>query len=734
MAKSYSFMRLKNDAVVFGCLLVLSGLLLNKWSLERIFAPDEHISSGVSTALIVVFELCLLLAGLWLLLKRPVLTIPVLLRRTVVLGLAAGVLLGSYGSMKAMGVIDPHRDARNAWKTMVASEELIFDLTPQFKALAASLNNLKFPDHLSQDFFEAQVAVIDLTAADPAPKVQQIEKTGIESPGQVTVTHRTAADAAPKVQQIENTGIEVPDWKVATEGRTESAANLQLWRRFLDRVEYVNFPWTEFKAAKAKFLNEERDRFEINLLFQGVGRLKSGGWVWVKANNEVRWKKQPQASAKEPAKWKIYEWRTVRFSTMERSELLFGEVLDVVLSPDVAAQAKRSIHEELRLASILDKDKKSFKAPHKHFTIESLDRHPGIAVVDLDRDGFDDIYFLADYGKNMFFRNRGDGTFEEIASKLGLDLDGQSSSAIFADFDNDGHLDVFIGRTLSRSVYLRWENGRFVDRSASISKGPLPFLVSSVSAADYDGDGLLDVYFATYAAMTMGGDIMTKFEPDVLTDYLPQEDIVEMQRLISKTDNPWTNRPGPPNVLLRNLGGGSFEVVKDTPLRVFKNTFQATWGDFDGDGKPDLFLANDYSRPTLFRNLGAGKFAEVTEEMGLANARFGMGATWGDYDNDGRMDLYMAAMSSKAGRRILAQLPNADPRFAVLAAGNVLYRNLPTRLEKTSGPAAPMLTVEQSGWDWGAQFVDLNNDGWLDIFSLSGYYTAPKQVETDFDI
>ena len=683
----------------------MMALALNKWSIERIFAPDEHIYSGASTASIVVFELCLFLAGLWLLLRRPALTIPVFLRRTAVIGLAGGILLGIYGSLKATGVIDPHREARKAWTAMVASEELIFDLTPQFKALAASLNNLRFPDHLSHDLFEGQVTVIDLTAAGTAPKIHQIA----------------------------NTGIEVPDWKVTTEGRTELLAKLQLWRPFMDRIEYVNFPWTEFKAAKAKFLDEERDRFEINLVFQGVGRLKSGGWVWVKTNNEVRWKKQPPASVKEPAKWKIYEWRTVKFSTMERNELLFGDVLDAALGPDVAARARRSIHEELRLASVLDKERKSFKAPHKHFTLESLDRHPGIAVVDLDRDGFDDIYFLADYGKNMFFRNRGDGTFEEIASKLGLDLDGQSSAAIFADFDNDGHLDVFLGRTLSRSVYLHWENGRFVDRSAWISSGPLPYFASSVSAADYDGDGLLDVYIATYASRMAYWE-HNEFNPDVFTSYLPQEDIVELQRLMSKVDNPYANLAGPPNVLLKNLGGGRFEVVKDSSLRVFRNTFQATWSDFDRDGKPDVFLANDFSQPTLFRNLGAGKFADVTGEMGLANARFGMGATWGDYDNDGRLDLYVSAMSSKAGRRIIAQLPNVDPRFAVMAAGNAMYRNLPNRLEKTSGAAAPTLAVEQSGWDWGAQFVDLNNDGWLDIFSLSGYYTAPKQVETDFDL
>ena len=143
-----------DGALPLGVLLVLTAVAVNKWSLERIFSPDEHISSGISIAVIAVFELCLFVAGLWLLSKRPALPIPVLLRRTVAIGLAGGVLIGIYGGLKATGIIDPYREQRNAWTTMAASEELIFELTPQFKVLAASLNNLKFPDHLSQHLFD----------------------------------------------------------------------------------------------------------------------------------------------------------------------------------------------------------------------------------------------------------------------------------------------------------------------------------------------------------------------------------------------------------------------------------------------------------------------------------------------------------------------------------------------------------------------------------------------------
>lgn len=613
------------------------------------------------------------------------------------------LLLLHSGAGLAEDVIDSLGVPSKAWNAMVSSEELIFALTPQFKAFAASLNNLSFPDHLSRRYFDAEVTVLDVNGRE------------VDS------------------RNISDVGIEAPNWNIASGVRTDSLRDLQLWRPFIDQLDYVNFPWTEFKVVKAQFLDEDRTRFEANLAFQAVGRLKSGKWVWLKVNNTVRWRRQLTSEEGGAEQWKIYDWRTTRFSTMERAKLLFEEVLDIVVDRDTAGRAKRSILEELRLDYLLSKDKKEFQPPHKHFSPIAHDRHPGIAVADVDGDGFDDIYYLVDYGKNMLFRNRGDGTFEEVAEKFGLDLDGNSSSAIFADFDNDGHLDVFIGRTLARSVYMHWENGRYVDRSEWVAGEGLPYFVSSVSAADYDGDGLLDVYFATYAA-SIATEVGSAFNPAVFEGFLSGRDIAHLNRLMKEMDSPYTGLPGPPNVLVRNSGEAKFQVVEESPLRVFKNTYQATWGDFDGDGKPDLFLANDFNTPTLFRNLGGGEFVDVTKSMGLYESRFGMGASWGDYDNDGRIDLYVSAMSSKAGRRIIGQLPNVNSRLAAMAAGNALYRNLPGHFERTSGAAPPKLEVEQSGWDWAGQFVDLNNDGWLDIFSLSGYYSAPKQVETDFDI
>jgi len=193
--------------------------------------------------------------------------------------------------------------------------------------------------------------------------------------------------------------------------------------------------------------------------------------------------------------------------------------------------------------------------------------------------------------------------------------------------------------------------------------------------------------------------------------------------------------PGPPNVLLRNLGGGRFEPVEEAhPLRSFLNTYQATWSDYDADGDPDVYLAHDFSPNQLFRNEGDGRFSDVTGATGTADIGFGMGVSWGDYDRDRRFDLYVTNMYSKAGKRITDFFDALDPAYAKMARGNTLFRNEGERFDPVSGVGDASLQVEVAGWSWGAQFGDLDNDGFEDLYALSGYYTAPPEVESEVDI
>lgn len=706
---------LKSVRVSLGVLLVLMALSFNKWFIERLWAPDGDISSIFIICVIVLLQICGMVFGLWLLFRRADLSVPPATSRVAVFGLAAGVLFSGYGNLKVLD--DLKLD--EVWRTVNESEELILSLTLKLNGLNKSVMNLKFPDHESNKLFDNRVLVVDLAE---------------EGPPQFYDEFFPAISAG------------IRSWPIAREARLSSLQEGSIWHPFLDRVAY--FEHAKFKIKKGHFLNEQHDDYETLMLFAGTALMKSGQVNSIKSVQTVRWKKKPDAGEDTTAIWQIYDWRTDSLKTIETDRKLFTEVLDnVVVDTSDLAHARDSIHERLVIQSVLDKE--NFKKPHKAFISRALSRHPGLAVVDVDRDGFDDLYVMARWGENMLFRNRGDGTFEEIAGEIGLNIKDHTSSAIFADFDNDGDADVFLGRTLARSAYLVNENGRFVDRSDSMVDDLLPYLVSSISAVDYNADGLLDIYISTYENIMVRQYLASRkdtgkrqlsdtlpTEDLPLGEYLPREDAEQLYQLLyySEEWRPFTNHYGPPNVLLRNAGNGRFEIEKESTLSaVFRQTFQSTWADFDNDGDPDVYITNDFGPNNLFRNDGKGGFVEVTSETGTADVGFGMGATWGDYNNDGSQDLYVTNMYSKAGRRITAQIPGLPPHLSQAARGNSLFRQVSGRFERVSGLMPPALLVEEGGWGWGSQFVDVDNDGYLDIYATSGHYTAPKEIAIPFD-
>ncbi len=161
-------------------------------------------------------------------------------------------------------------------------------------------------------------------------------------------------------------------------------------------------------------------------------------------------------------------------------------------------------------------------------------------------------------------------------------------------------------------------------------------------------------------------------------------------------------------------------------------SYACSWEDFDRDGDPDLYVANDFGRNTLYRNdfEGQGKavrFTEVAAESGVTDLAAGMSASWGDFDNDGLADLHVSNMFSSAGNRISESarfLPDHDATtrdvFRRHARGNSLFRNLGSaKFADVSADAG----ITLGRWAWGSQFVDLNNDGWKDIVVANGFIT-----------
>ncbi len=617
------------------------------------------------------------------------------------------------------------RQAERTIDRVVHSEELILQLTPQLAKLATSVMNLNLPESTSLELFGPAVEIWDVL-----PPTEQSPR-----------------------KRLPTIGAENVEWPRAEASQRIEKPELTLWRPLLDRVRYFEF--ARFYFVKAEFTDDSLNLWRAQVGFEGLARTREETWCWIKGRQFVTWRKADAAPPDGPplpkvlnqGRWEIVAWQTEQLATYESAHKVYREVTPgIVADPAVRRRLRESPHDQA-ISEIVAAKEPTF--PTKWFDNQAFDRHPGVSVVDLDHDGWDDLYLMDQWGKNLLLRNQGDGTFVETAGAHGLDIDSHCSSAIFADMDNDGDSDLFLGRTLERSQYLVNEAGTFVDRSEQLCGAPLPYLVSSLAAADFNLDGLLDVYISTYAANSVMMDLDEQFRrhaanhvdgsqaiETLLADFLPRDQAVELWRRTSQLGEHgfFTNRFGPPNILLANRGG-RFEPVPDATVAIWRNTYQSTWGDFDDDGDPDLYAANDHSPNNLFRNNGDGTFTDVTADTKTADIGFGMGASWGDYDNDGKQDLYVSNMFSKAGQRITGQLQGivgADVRK--MAGGNSLFRNEAKCFEKVSGVDAPALQVEAAGWSWGGQFVDVDNDGYLDLFVTSGYYTAPAAIALPLDL
>jgi enediyne biosynthesis protein E4 len=328
-----------------------------------------------------------------------------------------------------------------------------------------------------------------------------------------------------------------------------------------------------------------------------------------------------------------------------------------------------------------------------------------VSVVDVDRDGLPDLYVTnsKEGSKNKLFRNRGDGTFEDVADRLGLaDLNhadtGVSMGAVWGDYDNDGYEDVFLYRW-GRPELFHNDRGQRFTRVTETAGLPAWANVNTAVWLDFDRDGQLDLF--------VGG-------------YYPES--VNLWKLADTRMMPesfeYANNGGR-KYLFRNLGGGRFEEVSaKAGLTSRRWALAAVAADLRGTGYPDLFVANDYGVSELFAN-DHGKFREIGREAGVGySPKSGMNASVGDILNQGRYAIYVSNISEEG---ILLQGNNL---WVASAADDGIphYENL-----------ARSMGVELGGWSFGAQFADLNNDGFLDLYVANGYVSASKQASYWYD-
>lgn len=590
---------------------------------------------------------------------------------------------------------------------LVTAEETHLALTRKLRGLSQALLDLRLPGPTAEgtNLFAPSVAVVDLEPVTDS-----------------TVTNSSM--------------VESHTWPVARSSR--QVAQVDLWRPLLDAVSF-------FEHARVYLVDGDHPggdlwRFEAAGRFEALARMKSGEWCSFHAKLKLDWER-PKTPDGKAGEWQIGGWKTEEMQWNASPKRLFVEALDAALRPPQDPRTlRRSQHYEANLKHYRDGMQ---KLPHPYFAPISVNHKEGLAVADVNGDGFDDIYITVRLGKNMLLINHGDGTFTEEAVAYHLDLPGHTTCAIFADFDNDGDLDVMLGRSLLRTSYLENRGGTFYQYP--IPKY-MPMAVISMSAADYNSDGLLDVYLCTYrpaapagsgggyAQVAKEGDFDWPdefFSPELAREFRRRLAEHKQQRGVTVLD-----QLGPPNVLLVNRGGGTFEPApENSTVGLWRNSLQATWCDYNEDGKPDLYVPNDWGLNVLFRNDMPAGFTDVTAEVGLTWYGFSMGATFGDYDNDGRDDLYVSNMYSDAGRRITARIPGLNPMFADSADGNFLYhRQANGKFAQVAGLEPPTMTVKRIGWSWGGCFTDFDNDGFLDLYVMSGYYTAPKELASDLDL
>ena len=337
--------------------------------------------------------------------------------------------------------------------------------------------------------------------------------------------------------------------------------------------------------------------------------------------------------------------------------------------------------------------------------------HQGLAAGDYDGDGLEDLYISQPGGlPNRLYRNNGDGTFSDVSRAAGVDALDDTSMSLFADVDNDGDQDLLL---IGSEVLLFRNNGAGAfafDPDAGLTPPPdRAAMLTSGALADYDGDGYLDLYVCAYDFWQAGS------EYDAPTPYY---DAVN----------------GPPNLLFRNRGDGTFEEATEAAGLMRNNdrfSFAASWADYDGDGDQDLYVANDFGRNNLYRNNGDGTFTDVAAEAGVEDLAAGMSVAWGDYDNDGRLDLYVSNMWSSAGQRLtfnaqfesVASSEDVRAKFQRQARGNSLFRN---NGDGTFDDVSEQAGVTMGRWAWASDFFDFDNDGSLDLLVQNGYITGAR--------
>jgi Tfp pilus assembly protein PilF/peroxiredoxin len=441
-------------------------------------------------------------------------------------------------------------------------------------------------------------------------------------------------------------------------------------------------------------VDRERGAASAEVRYDLVGPGRTAHRVQRVGRWQMRWQKGPSG-------WRVVEWTALSDTRSSASVPIFTDVTTAAFGAIDSFRRQLSVSLDdwgTTLDSALARDSNG---------------HHGIAVADVDGDGLEDVYVGQPHGfPNRLYRTRGDGTFEDVTERSGLGILEDTQHALFADVDNDGDQDLVLLPSSGPILFRNDGTGHFTrDPDAFRFARPLQGAAMGMAIGDYDRDGFLDLYLCVYS-YTYGAGEKKAGTPT------PYYDAVN----------------GPPNVFFRNDGHGRFvEVTDEVGLDAGNDrfSFSAAWGDYDGDGWPDLVVTNDFGRKNLYHNLGLrdGKvrFEDVSARAGIEDYAAGMSVFWFDFDGDGRLDIYGGQMWSDNGLRVTASpdfMRDAPERVRALyhhhARGNSLFRN---RGDGTFEDVSVAARAEMGRWTWSSGALDFDSDGGEDVYCMNGMVT-----------
>jgi hypothetical protein len=369
-------------------------------------------------------------------------------------------------------------------------------------------------------------------------------------------------------------------------------------------------------------------------------------------------------------------------------------------------QAPRTKDQELRFTDITSAAGLRFRhnsgAFGKKYLPETLGS--GAAFLDVDNDGWQDILLINSRNwpgrtgapsLSALYRNNRDGTFSDVTRQAGLAVEMYGLGVTAADYDNDGHIDIYITCLGPNRLFRNLGGGKFVDVTARAGVGD-PGFSTSAAWFDYDVDGRLDLFVANYVEWTIDTDLRCTLDGRTKSYCTPE------------------SYKGQSSTFYRNKGDGTFEdVTKQAGLYdPSSKSLGVALIDYNSDGRMDLFVANDTQPNRLYRNTGDGKFADVGMTAGVAFneagvARAGMGVDAADYDGSGRQSLIIGNFSNEM---------------------MALYSNEGTGLFIDDAPTSTIGKASLLTLTFACFFFDVDLDGLLDIFAANGHVSDDISV------